>query len=185
MYARALFDAARERSRLKEVHEELRDFVRALDEVPELGALVRNPELDRQAKAAALAGVLADADELVRNFVLVVAEKGRAAELPEIARELDELVAREEGRLKLDAHHGVPARRAGGAPHRLADRARLGTHRRGHAPRRPRPDRRHRPPDRLAARGRERARPPGAPPPRPRQRRLSPDRPAPTPKETT
>jgi F-type H+-transporting ATPase subunit delta len=108
MYARALFDSAKERGRLKEVHEELRDFVRALDEVPELGALVRNPEIDRQAKAAALAGVLADADELVRNFVLVVAGKGRAVELPEIARELDELVAREEGRLRLDLTTAFP-----------------------------------------------------------------------------
>jgi F-type H+-transporting ATPase subunit delta len=108
MYARALFDAARERGRLKEVHEELRDFVRALDEVPELGALVRNPEIDRQAKASALAGVLADADELTRNFVLVVAGKGRAVELPEIVRELDELVAREEGRLKLDLTTAYP-----------------------------------------------------------------------------
>lgn len=102
MYARALFDSAKERGRFREVHDELAEFVRALDEVPELGAFVRSPELDRQAKAQVLAAVLGDADELVRNFVLVVVDKGRAAELPEISRELDELVAREERRLNVE-----------------------------------------------------------------------------------
>jgi F-type H+-transporting ATPase subunit delta len=108
MYARALFEAAKERGRLAQVHGELGDFVGAMDEVPELDALVRNPELDRQAKAAALAGVLADADELTRNFVLLVVEKGRAAELGEILRELDVLVAREERRLRLDLTTAFP-----------------------------------------------------------------------------
>ena len=84
------------------MHEQLGDFVRALDEVPELGALVRNPELDRAAKARALEAVLGDSDELMRNFVLVVVDKGRAAELTEIARELDALVAREEQRLTVE-----------------------------------------------------------------------------------
>lgn len=102
MYARALFDAAKERGRLTEAHEELGDFVRALDEVPELGALVRNPELDRQSKAAALGEVLAGGEELVRNFVFVLLEKGRIVELPDVAAELDELVARDEGRLTLE-----------------------------------------------------------------------------------
>ena len=102
MYARALFDSAKERGSLTEVHEQLGDFVRALDEVPELGALVRNPELDRAAKARALEAVLGDSDELVRNFVLVVVDKGRAAELSDIARELDALVAREEQRLTVE-----------------------------------------------------------------------------------
>jgi len=102
MYARALFDSAKERGNLTEVHKQLGDFVRALEEVPELGALVRNPELDRGAKARALEAVLGESDELVRNFVLVVVDKGRAAELPEIARELDALVAREEQRLTVE-----------------------------------------------------------------------------------
>jgi F-type H+-transporting ATPase subunit delta len=51
---------------------------------------------------AVVGDLLADADELVRNFVRVVAEKGRIAELPEIARELDVLVAREERRLAVE-----------------------------------------------------------------------------------
>ena len=49
-----------------------------------------------------LGDILGDADELTRNFVLLVAEKGRAGELEEIYRELDRLVAAEEKRLNVE-----------------------------------------------------------------------------------
>jgi F-type H+-transporting ATPase subunit delta len=90
-YARALFDAAREEGRLDEVREELVDFVTALREVPELGALIRNPQLDSRTKAEALDRVLADADELIRNFLRLVTEKGRGPQIEEIGREFDAL----------------------------------------------------------------------------------------------
>ena len=99
MYARALFEAARERGRLAPVREELADFAASTREVPELEALLRNPELDRRAKAGALKDLLADADELVQNFLLLLVEKGRAGDLDEIEREFARLVAAEEGRL--------------------------------------------------------------------------------------
>jgi F-type H+-transporting ATPase subunit delta len=38
----------------------------------------------------------------VRNFLRLLAEKGRAGELEEIAREFERLVAREEGRLEVE-----------------------------------------------------------------------------------
>ena len=47
-------------------------------------------------KADVLAQVAKGADELVVNFVRLIAEKGRAAELGEIVDELDALVAREQ-----------------------------------------------------------------------------------------
>jgi F-type H+-transporting ATPase subunit delta len=95
-YARALFEAAKEEGRLDEVREELDSFVTTIREVPELHELIRNPELDPPAKAEALAAILQEADELVRNFARLVAEKGRASMLEEIAREYDALVAAEE-----------------------------------------------------------------------------------------
>jgi F-type H+-transporting ATPase subunit delta len=49
-----------------------------------------------------LGEILGDADELVRNFVLLVSEKGRAGEIEEIQRELDALVAAEERRLTVE-----------------------------------------------------------------------------------
>ena len=102
MYARALFDAAQEHGRLQEVREELADFVQTAAEVPELAALLRNPEIDRAAKAAALGDILGGADVRVRNFVLLLVEKGRVAELEEIAREFERLVAASERRLEVE-----------------------------------------------------------------------------------
>jgi len=102
MYARALFEAAREEGRLAEVHEQLGDFVAMVEEVPELGAVLANPELDSQTKAAVLDDILGGADELVRNFLRLVAEKGRTGEIVEIARELDELVAQQERVLQVE-----------------------------------------------------------------------------------
>ena len=101
-YARALFEAAKDEGRLGRVHEDLSDFVAAVEQVPELGALLENPEVDRAAKAGVLEELLADADELVRNFLLLLVEKGRVHELREIARELDSLVAAEERRLEVE-----------------------------------------------------------------------------------
>jgi len=101
-YARALFEAARERGRIDEVREELASFLEAVEEVTELRAVILNPELDPPEKAAALEAVLAEADELLRNFVRVVSEKGRAPMLDEIGREYELLVAAEEKILSVE-----------------------------------------------------------------------------------
>jgi F-type H+-transporting ATPase subunit delta len=84
------------------VREELSDFVGAVDEVPELRELLRNPQLDPRAKSAALEAVLGDADELVRNFMLLLAEKGRASQIEEIQREFERLALAEERRLEVE-----------------------------------------------------------------------------------
>jgi F-type H+-transporting ATPase subunit delta len=102
LYARSLFQAALEKGRLEIVPDELRDFVAAVDEVPELRALLTNPEIDRDDRSAALRDILADADELVRNFVLLLSDKGRTGQLEEIYRELDALVAAHQGRLNVE-----------------------------------------------------------------------------------
>ena len=101
-YARALFDAAKDAGRVEPVRDELATFVEAVDEVPELRSLIRNPELDPLTKANALDAVLEGADELIRNFVRVVTRKGRAAQLDEIAREYEALVAAEEQILSVE-----------------------------------------------------------------------------------
>lgn len=101
-YAQALFEAAKEKGRLEEVHEQLEDFARAVDDVPELRAVLRNPQIEPRAKARVLEEILGDADELVRNFLMLTAEKGRIADIDEIAREFERLVAREERRLEVE-----------------------------------------------------------------------------------
>jgi len=78
------------------VREELADLVRALDEVPELDALLENPETESHVKADVLDRILGGADELVRNFLRLLVEKGRAAEVREVVAEFETLVAAEE-----------------------------------------------------------------------------------------
>jgi F-type H+-transporting ATPase subunit delta len=102
MYARALFEAAQDKGSLAEVGEQVTDFVDAVREVPELRALLVNPELDTRLKADALGDLLGGADELVRNFLVLLTEKGRIGQLEEIGREFDALVAAEEGRLDVE-----------------------------------------------------------------------------------
>ena len=102
MYARALFESAREADRVNAVAGDLAAIAAAMDEVPELRAFLRNPQIDPAGKADVLAQIAVDADELVGNFVRLVAAKGRAGELQEISVELDALVAQAENRLSVE-----------------------------------------------------------------------------------
>src|SRR5919106_1199277 len=89
VYAEALLEAAGEKGRLAEVREELADFVAAVRSSEELRGLLRNPQIEPHVKREALEGALGDADELVRNFLLLVAEKGRIAGIEEYDVETD------------------------------------------------------------------------------------------------
>jgi F-type H+-transporting ATPase subunit delta len=102
MYARALFEAAQEAGRIEAVLADLAALAGAMDEVPELRAFLRNPQIDPAGKAEVLAQLAGDADELVRNFVRLTAEKGRAGELPQMSAELDALVAQAQNRLAVE-----------------------------------------------------------------------------------
>jgi len=102
LYARALFEAAREAGRVDQVSADLAVLAAAMDEVPELRAFLRNPQIEPAGKASVLEQLAADADELVRNFVRLAAEKGRAGELVEFSRELDALVAESQNRLTVE-----------------------------------------------------------------------------------
>jgi F-type H+-transporting ATPase subunit delta len=84
------------------VREELGDFVAAVEEVPELRELLRNPQVDPRARAAALEDILGDADELLRNFLRLLSAKGRSGQIEEIHQEFERLAAAEERRLEVE-----------------------------------------------------------------------------------
>jgi F-type H+-transporting ATPase subunit delta len=96
IYARALFEAAQENGKVDLVHEQVGQLRDAVQSVDDLRLLLENPEVDTRVKEDVLADVASGADELVVNFVKLLAEKGRAAELDEVAAELDALVAAEQ-----------------------------------------------------------------------------------------
>jgi F-type H+-transporting ATPase subunit delta len=64
--------------------------------------MLTNPDTDSRVKADVLERVLGQADELTRNFVRLLVEKGRAAELREVAQEFEALVAAQEGILDVE-----------------------------------------------------------------------------------
>jgi F-type H+-transporting ATPase subunit delta len=97
MYARALYEAAKDRNRVEAVREELADFVEATRDVAELRELLRNPQLDPRTRADVLEHVLGEADELLCNFVLLLADKGRSGDLDQIEREFERIVESQEG----------------------------------------------------------------------------------------
>jgi F-type H+-transporting ATPase subunit delta len=102
IYARALFEAAKEQGRIDVARTELGELAAALEASPELAAFLANPQLDPGAKASVLEEVTAGADPVVRNFVRLVASKGRAGQLRPIAEEFEAIVDREQGRLKVE-----------------------------------------------------------------------------------
>lgn len=102
MYAEALFQAARDEGRLAEVRADLGDFVATLREVPQLREVLRNPQLDPSEKARLLDEIVGGLDELVRNFLRLIAAKGRVGEVDGIHEELERLMAREERRLTVE-----------------------------------------------------------------------------------
>jgi F-type H+-transporting ATPase subunit delta len=97
-----LFGAAKDAGRLEQVHEALADFAAAIQQSPELRSVLRNPQLDPTAKAEILADIAGDEEPLFKNFLLVVAEKGRAGEIDEMAAEFERLIAREERRITVE-----------------------------------------------------------------------------------
>ena len=70
--------------------------------MPELQAVLRNPQLEPRVKVGVLDDLLGGADELVHNFLRLVAEKGRSGQIEDIAREFDRLLAVEERRLDVE-----------------------------------------------------------------------------------
>jgi F-type H+-transporting ATPase subunit delta len=102
VYARALYDAALDTGKVKEVQAELRAVAEAMAELPQLRSLVGNPQLDAASKATVLEAAVGEPDDLTTNFLRLVAEKGRAGSIEGIGREYDRIVARAEGQLTVE-----------------------------------------------------------------------------------
>jgi F-type H+-transporting ATPase subunit delta len=102
VYAEALFEAAKEKDSLAQVRKEFDAFAAALEGSNALRGFLRNPQVETEIKIGALDDLLAGANELFRNFVHLLAEKGRIAEAKDVHREFGRLLAREERVLELE-----------------------------------------------------------------------------------
>ena len=86
LYARSLFEAAKEEGGSTSSSTELGDFVAALEAVPELRSLLTNPELDPTSGRRALDEILGDADELIRNFCACSRRRGDGRDRRDLPR---------------------------------------------------------------------------------------------------
>jgi F-type H+-transporting ATPase subunit delta len=107
-YADALYEAAVDAGAVPQVLADADAFAEAVRESDDLRLALDNPEIDSGAKSRVIEAVAADAHPLVRNFLLVLVERGRIAELLEITDAFNERVARAEDRIEVEAVTAVP-----------------------------------------------------------------------------
>jgi len=107
VYARALFDAAREAGRIEPVRRELGDFVAALAASAPLRHVLGDPQVDEAAKRRVLAELTRDAEPLVANTLQLLLQKGRLVVVAELSSGLEALAAAEAEVVKVEVTSAV------------------------------------------------------------------------------
>jgi F-type H+-transporting ATPase subunit delta len=102
VYAEALLAAAKDADAVPLVREEFGDFVAVVEQSEELRTFLRNPQIVPGVKRGALESLLEGADERFLNFMRLLAEKNRIAEIADVHREFERLIAAEERVLQLE-----------------------------------------------------------------------------------
>jgi ATP synthase F1 delta subunit len=95
VYARALFEAAKDDGVLDRAHDELGQFADALDEDRNLQVFLFSPYFSSEEKKDGVRRIVTDADERVLNFLELLAERHRMPALFRIRRIFDGLWADE------------------------------------------------------------------------------------------
>ena len=109
-YASALFDLASEAGTVTAVENDLAALDDALRESSELRALIRNPEVSREAMGRVLTGLASHfgLSELTRNFLGVLAQNRRAGELPGVVRAFQAIAAAQRGEVTAEVASAHP-----------------------------------------------------------------------------
>lgn len=95
VYARSLFEVAKEHGDLDRVREEIGQFADALEQDRDLRLFFFSPYFSSEEKRDAVERVVSDADEHVVNFLKLLAERHRMPVLPRIRRDYEALWAKE------------------------------------------------------------------------------------------
>jgi F-type H+-transporting ATPase subunit delta len=91
VYARSLFEVAKENDKLDVVREQIGQFADALSESRELQTFFFSPYFSTEEKKQGLEKALDGADETVANFLALLTENHRMPALFRIRRELDRM----------------------------------------------------------------------------------------------
>ena len=95
VYARALFEVAKEHDVLDRVHDEIGEFAEALSHDRTLQVFLFSPYFSSEEKRDGVTKIVSDADERVVNFLELLAERHRMPVLFRIKRDFDALWAEE------------------------------------------------------------------------------------------
>jgi F-type H+-transporting ATPase subunit delta len=107
-YAEALYAAAKAAGRVDAVSADLTSFVDALGTSPDLRRLLESPDVTAAAKKAAIVTVVAPTNQTLANFLRLLIDRGRTADLPEISRAFALKVDDAEGRIAVEAITAIP-----------------------------------------------------------------------------
>jgi F-type H+-transporting ATPase subunit delta len=109
-YASALFELASEAGFVSAVEGDLETLSEALRESPELRALIKNPEVSREALGRVLAGLGTQLtlSDLTRKFLGVLAQNRRVGELPKVIRAFQSIAAAQRGEVTAEVASAHP-----------------------------------------------------------------------------
>jgi len=91
VYARSLFEVAKEQDKLDEVREQLGQLADAVDQTRELQLFLFSPYFSTEEKKQGLDRAIDGADPIVQNFLELLVEKHRMPALFRIRREFESL----------------------------------------------------------------------------------------------
>ena len=111
VYAEALFDVARDKGKLDEIHEQLGQVAEAIADNRDLQVFLFSPYFSSAEKRQGISRVVSGADPELVNFLELLAEKHRMPAIFRIRGRFDEMWAKAERRLevKLTSAVDLPA----------------------------------------------------------------------------
>ena len=107
VYARSLFEVAKEQNKLDEIREQLGAFADALDETRELQVFFFSPYFSTIEKQDGLDRAVSDADPILVNFFKLLIENHRMPVIFRVRRGFDELWLEENKRLPVQVTSAV------------------------------------------------------------------------------
>ena len=107
VYARSLFDVAREQNSLDEIHEQLDEFADAVSESRDLQVFLFSPYFSAQEKKESLGKLVEGADDNFFRFLEMLAERHRMPAIFRIRSAFDDLWAAERRRLEVEITSAV------------------------------------------------------------------------------
>jgi F-type H+-transporting ATPase subunit delta len=107
VYARSLFEVAKEQDKLDSIREQLGAFADALDETRELQVFFFSPYFSTSEKRDGLDRAVSDADPILVNFLKLLIENHRMPVIFRVRRGFDELWLEENKRLPVQVTSAV------------------------------------------------------------------------------